>query len=68
MDPSTKEMLLPALSPALILNFNNLEVECSATQVGEGDEEENLNLIEEHTKKWGLSKFSRDIDHYILMK
>lgn len=50
MAPSMEETLLPSLSPTLILNCNNLKGECNAAQVGEGDEEENLNLIDEHTK------------------
>ena len=68
MAPLMEETLLPALSLSLILNCNNLEGECSATQVGEGDEEERPNLIDEHTKKWVISKFSKVIDHCILMK
>jgi hypothetical protein len=68
MDPPIKETLLPTLSLALILNCNNLEGECSVAQVDEGDEEENLNLIDEHTKQLALTYFSKVIDHCILMK
>ena len=45
-------MLLPTLSPTLIPNCNNLEGECSMRHVGKGDEEENANTIDQHTKYW----------------
>lgn len=68
MDPLTKEMLLWALSPTLIPNYNNLEGECNTIQLGKGDEDEGLNLIDEHTKEWLLFQFNKVIDHCILMK
>lgn len=68
MTPPMEEMLLPALSPALILDCNHLEGEFNATQVGVGVEEENPNLINEHTKQWALVEFSKAIDHCMLMK
>lgn len=51
MAPPMEEMLVPVLSTTLILNCDNLEGECNAAQVGEGDEEEKSNLIDEHTKQ-----------------
>jgi hypothetical protein len=63
--PST---LLPPLSLSLIHDCNNFEGECSTTLVGKGDEEENHNLIDEHTKKWVIVEFNGTIDHHIFMK
>ena len=68
MAPPMKETLLLVLSLTLILNYNNFEGECSTTQFGKGDEEEKPNQIDEHANQWVHTKFSKDIDHCILMK
>lgn len=46
----------------LIPSCNSFESECNATLVCEGDEEENHNIIDEHTKQWVIVEFKKAID------
>jgi hypothetical protein len=68
LDSAKPLILLPPLSLSLIHDCNNFEGECSATLVGKWDEEENHNLIDEHTKKWVIVELNGAIARHILMK